>query len=111
MAQASSIDVRITAAEADLASAQRRAPTLRKSLQRLSRMRLGVASGVLILAIVLLAIAAPLVAPHDPYDGELVNRLKPLAWYPGGSWTYVLGTDQVGRDTLSRLIYGAQVSL
>lgn len=111
MAQASSIDVRITAAEADLASAQRRAPTLRKTLQRLSRMQLGVASGALIVAIVLLAIAAPLVAPHDPYEGELVNRLKPPAWYPGGDWTYVLGTDQVGRDTLSRLIYGAQVSL
>jgi len=74
-------------------------------------MRLGVGSGVVILAIALVAITAPLVAPHDPYDGELVNRLLPPAWYPGGNWEYILGTDQVGRDTLSRLIYGARVSL
>jgi ABC-type dipeptide/oligopeptide/nickel transport system permease subunit len=63
------------------------------------------------LLIVLVAVMAPLVAPHDPYAGELVNRLKPPAWMPGGSSDYLLGTDQVGRDTLSRLIYGAQVSL
>ena len=74
-------------------------------------MRVGVAGGVIMLLIVLVAIMAPLVAPHSPYEGELVNRLKPLAWMPGGDPTWPLGTDQVGRDTLSRLIYGAQVSL
>ena len=74
-------------------------------------MRVGVASGVIMIAVVLIAVLAPLVAPHDPYEGELVNRLLPPAWMSGGTSTYLLGTDQIGRDTLTRLIYGAQVSL
>jgi peptide/nickel transport system permease protein len=111
MAQATPIEARATAADIDLAGVRRGAPTLAKTLRRLSRMRVGVASGVIMIAIVLVALFAPLVAPHDPYEGELVNRLLPPAWMPGGSWTYLLGTDQIGRDTLSRLIYGAQVSL
>jgi peptide/nickel transport system permease protein len=111
MAQATSIDARVAAAEVGAAAVRRGAPTLQKTLRRLSKMRVGVASGVIMLAIVLIAICAPLVAPHDPYSGELTNRLKPPVWVEGGSWTYALGTDQVGRDTLSRLIYGAQISL
>lgn len=111
MAQATSIEARIAAAEVEAAGVRRGAPTLQKTLRRLSKMRVGVASGAIMLAIVLIALLAPLVAPHDPYEGELVNRLKPPAWMDGGSSAYPLGTDQVGRDTLSRLIYGAQVSL
>ena len=111
MAQATPIEARIAATEAELAGARRGAPTLKKTLHRLSKLRVGVAGGVIMLLIVLVAIMAPLVAPHNPYEGELVNRLKPPAWMDGGSSTYPLGTDQVGRDTLSRLIYGAQVSL
>src|SRR5215204_1565506 len=111
MAQATPIEARIAATEADLAASRRGAPTLRKTVHRLSKLRVGVAGGAIVLLIVLLAVMAPLIAPHDPYEGELVNRLKPPAWMAGGSSAYPLGTDQVGRDTLTRLIYGAQVSL
>ncbi len=65
----------------------------------------------LLLAIVVMAIAAPLVAPHDPYAQDLVNRLKPPIWYEAGTWAHPLGTDNLGRDYLSRVIYGARISL
>ena len=111
MAQATPIEARIAPTESELAGIRRGAPTLRKTLNRLSKLRVGVTGGAIMLLIVVVAIMAPVVAPHSPYDGELVNRLKPPAWMEGGSAAYPLGTDQVGRDTLSRLIYGAQVSL
>ena len=111
MAQATSIDARVAAADVEAAAIRRGAPTLKKTLRRLSRMRVGVTSGVIMLLIVLVALMAPMVAPHDPFEGQLIDRLKPPVWVDGGSWAYPLGTDQVGRDTLSRLIYGAQVSL
>lgn len=61
--------------------------------------------------IVLAAIAAPLVAPHDPLEQDLINRsLLPPA-FAGGDWSYPLGTDALGRDLLSRIIYGGRVSL
>ena len=57
-----------------------------------------------------IAIGAPFVAPHDPYVQALDKRLQPPFW-SGGSLTHPLGTDQVGRDILSRLIYGARISM
>ena len=61
--------------------------------------------------IVLMALTAPLVAPYDPYAQDLGNRLVPPAFMEGGSWAHPLGTDGLGRDYLSRVIYGARVSL
>lgn len=61
--------------------------------------------------IVVLAIGAPWIAPHEPNDIDLVSRLLPPAWQEGGSAEYLLGTDNLGRDILSRVIYGARVSL
>lgn len=58
-----------------------------------------------------MAFAAPLLAPHDPYDQDLARRLIPPIWHDKGTWTYPLGTDGLGRDYLSRLIYGSQISL
>jgi len=66
---------------------------------------------ILLLILVLPAIFAPWLAPHDPVAGRLAQKLKPPAWLPGGSWDYPLGTDPLGRDMLSRLIFGARVSL
>lgn len=67
---------------------------------------------LLILAtIVVCAIFAPLVAPHDPALNDLRNRLAPPFWAEGGSTSNLLGTDQLGRDLLSRMIFGARVSL
>jgi len=54
---------------------------------------------------------APLLAPHDPCHQELADRLQPPFWLEGGSWEYPLGTDDLGRDILSRMIYGMRISL
>lgn len=66
---------------------------------------------VIISAIVVMAVFAPLLAPHSPIDQTLRDKLLPPAWMDGGKDEYLLGTDAFGRDVLSRLIYGARVSL
>ena len=72
----------------------------------------GVLIGVTIVAaVILIALTAPLIAPHDPYQQDLMNRLVPPVWDARGSWEHVFGTDHLGRDYLSRLIYGARISL
>ncbi len=65
----------------------------------------------IVFAILIIAIFAPLLAPHDPYHQDLLTRLKPPVWDSRGSWEHILGTDHLGRDYLSRLIYGARISL
>src|ERR1700704_2568662 len=67
---------------------------------------------VLVIATMLcMAIFAPLLAPYSPIDQTLRDKLLPPFWLEGGSTKYILGTDPFGRDILSRLIYGARVSL
>ena len=67
---------------------------------------------LLMLTIVVLAALFPdAFSPHDPTEQNLVLRLQPPGWMEGGDWRYPLGTDQLGRDVLSRIIYGARVSL
>ncbi len=67
---------------------------------------------VLILGVITFAaIFANLLAPHNPEVGSLAARFKPPFWLAGGSTEYLLGTDQLGRDVLSRLIFGARVSM
>jgi len=61
--------------------------------------------------IALVAIFANFLAPHNPEIGSLTARFKPPFWQTGGSTKYLLGTDQLGRDVLSRLIFGARVSM
>jgi len=83
-----------------------------KRLANRRRLRVaGVVSAVVLVLLVLVAVFAPLLAPHDPTGGELKDLLKPPVWDPDGSWTFPLGTDSLGRDELSRLIYGARISL
>ena len=68
--------------------------------------------GLVILgAVVLVAIFAPILAPENPYKQNVVRRLQPPVWMERGSPEFLLGTDGLGRDTLSRLIYGARISL
>src|SRR5690242_13037410 len=69
-----------------------------------------VGTGILAV-IVALALLAPLIAPHDPYLQNLALRNVPPAWYAKGSWLHPLGTDPLGRDYLSRVLYGARISL
>ncbi len=64
-----------------------------------------------LLVMTLMAIFAPLIAPHDPYATDLTQRLLPPFWHDDSVPEHILGTDKVGRDYLSRLIYGARVSL
>ena len=61
--------------------------------------------------VVLVALFAPLLAPSDPFQQSIVMRLKPPAWMAGGHENHLLGTDQLGRDILSRLIYGSRISM
>ena len=72
----------------------------------------GVLIGVtIVVAVILIALSAPLIAPHDPYHQDLMNRLVPPVWDARGSWEHIFGTDHLGRDYFSRLIYGARISL
>ena len=80
-------------------------------LRRMLGHRSFVIAGTVLAVMVVLAIAAPLIAPYDPYAQDLSRRLIPPVFMDGGSWANPLGTDALGRDYLSRVIYGARVSL
>jgi len=72
----------------------------------------GFGFGIVVLGIVaLMALLAPVLAPWDPYDQDLGRRLIGPIWHEKGSWAHILGTDGLGRDYLSRLLYGARISL
>ena len=73
--------------------------------------RLPWTSFVIIVVMVVVAVLAPLVAPHSATEQSLPDKLRPPAWQEGGSAKHLLGTDALGRDLLSRLVYGARVSL
>jgi peptide/nickel transport system permease protein len=66
---------------------------------------------ILVGAVVAIALMAPLLAPHDPYAQDLMRRLVPPIWHDKGIWSNPLGTDNLGRDYLSRILYGARISL
>lgn len=68
-------------------------------------------SASIIAAFVFVAVLAPVLTPHSPTEQSLPERLTPPAWQEGGSWRHVLGTDVFGRDTLTRLFYGARITL
>jgi peptide/nickel transport system permease protein len=67
--------------------------------------------GLIVLVFAVVGIVAPIVAPHDPTKVSVIDRLDPPAWEHGGTQRHLLGTDGLGRDELSRLIYGARISL
>jgi ABC-type dipeptide/oligopeptide/nickel transport system permease subunit len=75
------------------------------------RDRSGIVGLVMFAVVVFAAVFAPLIAPYDPLEQNLRDAKMPPAWSEGGSWEHPLGTDNLGRDLLSRLIYGARVSL
>ncbi len=83
-----------------------------KRIRRLFRRHVfGLLGAGILVTMVIFAVFAPWLAPRDPFALDLLARLKPPFWSEGGSLTYPLGTDNVGRDILSRVIYGARVSL
>src|SRR5262249_29401200 len=75
---------------------------------RSARVLIGLA---IVLIVALTALIAPWLAPYDPNDQNLISTLLPPAWLPGGEPEFLLGTDSLGRDVLSRLIYGARVAM
>lgn len=90
------------------------APAPRRSripLRRLWRFKWGVAAGAVMLLVVASAVCAPWIAPYSPVTVDIQHRLGPPAWMEGGTRAHLLGTDQIGRDLLSRVIYGGRVSL
>jgi len=80
-------------------------------IEKLLRNRTAVVGLIIISIFVLAAIFAAVVSPYDPNENALYDQLKPPIWDPGGSSKNILGTDDLGRDMLSRLIYGARVSM
>ncbi|MGH7347861.1 MAG: ABC transporter permease, partial [Candidatus Rokuibacteriota bacterium] len=78
---------------------------------RLLRLRWGLAASAILLLVIATAVFASQIAPHDPLSVNIRHRLAPPAWMEGGDAHHPLGTDQVGRDLLSRIIYGGRVSL
>jgi peptide/nickel transport system permease protein len=88
------------------------APSARRaSLARLWRLRWGLGATAVLLVIVASTVVAPWIVPHDPLAVNIRHRLAPPAWMAGGATQHLLGTDQVGRDLLSRVVYGGRVSL
>ncbi len=63
---------------------------------------------LLLATIVAAAIFAPLITPYHPYAQDLTARLKPPVWLNGGDMAHILGTDELGRDLLTRILYGAR---
>jgi peptide/nickel transport system permease protein len=72
----------------------------------------GLMAGLVLFAVIVsAALFAQLLAPHDPYAQDLTKRLVPPLWHAKGTWLHPLGTDNLGRDYLSRMLYGARISL
>ena len=84
----------------------------RKALWRNIPRHPGLVIGLAVLAgLIVVAVFAPWIAPYSPYDQHLAQRLMPPVWVHGGSAAHWLGTDHLGRDYLSRLLFGARISL
>ena len=80
-------------------------------LSQLWRNKTAVAGMLLVSLFIITAIFAPVLSPHDPNETALYDQLKPPLWHENGTTKNILGTDDLGRDLLSRLIFGARVSL
>lgn len=84
---------------------------LKRWLRLLLKSKTGTIGLLIVLLIIFIAIFAKLLAPHDPNQINAAMMLKPPVWVEGGVTDYILGTDNLGRDILSRIIYGSQISL
>lgn len=82
-----------------------------QTLRRLLRHKMALGGGVVLFSFVVLAVFAPWIAPRDPLDSDLGRRLQPGFWSEKGPPGFPLGTDHLGRDILSRVIYGTRISL
>jgi len=85
--------------------------TFRSYMRAAWRLRMSVAGATILLILTFMAIAAPLLTPYTPEEGRITERLQPPVWQEGGSWSHPLGTDGIGRDYATRLMFGARVAL
>jgi peptide/nickel transport system permease protein len=93
-------------------SGTERAPRAKSQfVLRLVRSYAALACVIILLLVILAAVAAPWIAPNDPFSIKLIQRLKPPGYVNAAGSTFWLGTDMLGRDVLSRVVYGARVSL
>jgi len=84
---------------------------LLEQLDQLWRNKTAVAGLIIVVLFIAAAILAPWISPHNPIEASLYDQLKPPVWAEGGTGRHVLGTDDLGRDILSRIIWGARISL
>ena len=84
---------------------------LRRNLKIFMTSKLSTVAASFVIVFVGMALFAPWIAPHDPNETDLFLRLQPPAWIEGGDISYLLGCDGLGRDILSRIIYGARISI
>lgn len=83
----------------------------RRLWRLLRRDAAGMAGLAIVLAVIAAAVFAPWIAPYGPTEGDFMSARLPPAWFDGGSSAHPLGTDQLGQDVFSRIVYGARVSL
>jgi peptide/nickel transport system permease protein len=100
-----------TAKAMDFVGTERRATRTQKIIRKLFENKSAVFGLIMVLAVIFSAISASLISPHDPILQDVEKRLLPPIWQEGSNPAYLLGTDHLGRDIVSRLIYGARVSI
>ncbi|HET8984473.1 MAG TPA: ABC transporter permease [Trueperaceae bacterium] len=96
---------------ADTVPERARSSRRRSGLLSIRRSRTAMAGAIMLVVLAITAAFAPQLATHDPFKQDLRARLVPPVWVAEGSSAHILGTDQLGRDILSRVIYGTRVSL
>ena len=82
-----------------------------KALRSLFKNKLAVIGAVILIVMVIAAVTAPFITDHDPRAGRIIESKTAPAWSEGGSTDHLLGTDALGRDILTRILYGARISL
>ncbi len=100
-----------TAKTLDFVGAERTVTRTQKIIRKLFENKSAVFGLIMVLAVIFAAVLAPLISPHDPILQDVEKRLLPPIWQEGASPAYLLGTDHLGRDIVSRLIYGARISI
>jgi ABC-type dipeptide/oligopeptide/nickel transport system permease subunit len=85
--------------------------SMRSIMSAAWKLRMSVAGGTVLLILALMAIFAPLLTPYTTEEGSIRDRLQPPVWQEGGSWKHPLGTDGIGRDYATRLMYGGRIAL
>lgn len=106
-----SVSIEAKSGQAHTGQVTKRAGKLPRIVRSLLKSKTGTIGFIIIVAVVFMAVFAGAIAPHDPAKTNAVKRLLPPMWMEKGSADYPLGTDNLGRDVLSRIIYGSQVSL